>query len=465
MTIDELKILIAHDETRTLELKKTTGELQDGMHSLCAMLNSDGGWLIFGVTPRSLKVVGQMVTDATRQEIAAALTGLEPAIDVPVEYIDVPEHDGNQVVAMHVDGWLWGKKVYSYKGCAYYKPESITKVMPLEMFEERLKASKPHEFAWENQEAYNITIADLSEDRIMGAVRAGVRGGRMPAAALDEPIETILQRWGLLTDGNPNNAAVALFARKVVDYPQMTLRMARFCGMEKLSFIDNQRAEGNIYDLLDAGMAFCFKHLNLSGEIKGLVREEHLEIPQEALREALINALAHRTYDAYNATLSLGIYDDWIEITNPGRFPAGVTPENIKSFHESRPTTLKIAQVLYRSTYLENWGTGISRMVDSCLAANLPEPEYSVLADGTIVITFRKVAPVNAPVNAPVKLTTTEQQIIDILKTDSHTTYDKLAESLGVNRTTIMRNIRTLVEKGIIQRRGADKNGYWEVMR
>ena len=74
MDIEDIKRIIAGDETRTLELKKTTGELKDGMHSACAFLNTDGGWLIFGIAPTSLKVLGQVVTDKTRQEIANALT-------------------------------------------------------------------------------------------------------------------------------------------------------------------------------------------------------------------------------------------------------------------------------------------------------------------------------------------------------------------------------------------------------
>ncbi len=59
MTIDDIKVLIAAGESRTLELKKSTGELKDGMPAACAFLNTDGGWLIFGVTPKSLKIVGQ----------------------------------------------------------------------------------------------------------------------------------------------------------------------------------------------------------------------------------------------------------------------------------------------------------------------------------------------------------------------------------------------------------------------
>ena len=89
--------MIVSDESRILELKKTTGELKDGMHSACAFLNTEGGWLIFGVTPKSLKIVGQEVTDNTQREIALALAGLEPAVDVHVEYVDVPDYPIRQL--------------------------------------------------------------------------------------------------------------------------------------------------------------------------------------------------------------------------------------------------------------------------------------------------------------------------------------------------------------------------------
>lgn len=78
MTIEDIKRIISDDETKHLELKKTTGELKDGMHSACAFLNTEGGWLIFGIAPTSLKIVGQDVTESTRRELAQVLVGMEP---------------------------------------------------------------------------------------------------------------------------------------------------------------------------------------------------------------------------------------------------------------------------------------------------------------------------------------------------------------------------------------------------
>ena len=88
MEIEDIQEIIAKDEHRCLELKKTTGELQDGMHSACAFLNTEGGLLIFGVAPTSLKILGQQVTDNTQREIAQALAGLYPAVEVKPEYIE-----------------------------------------------------------------------------------------------------------------------------------------------------------------------------------------------------------------------------------------------------------------------------------------------------------------------------------------------------------------------------------------
>ena len=389
MTINDIETLIHTDETRNLELKKTTGELKDGMKSACAFLNTDGGWLIFGIAPTTLKVVGQDVTENTRREIAQALTHLEPALDVEVNYVDLPNSNGKQVIVMNFDKWVWGKEPYTYHKCPYYRIESVTKEMPRDMFVERLKAARPHDFAWENQTAERVTLDDMDEERIRNAVRLGIAGGRINASAEGATVETLLGKLKLLNNGKPTNAAVMLFGKNTDDYPQLLLRMACFKGNDKNEFLDNKQEMGNFFDLLDAGTAFCFRNLRLAGKIVGMRREEQLEIPAEALREALINALCHREYDNPRASVSLAIYYDRIEIVNPGHFPAQLTPENIKLQHDSFPFNLKIAQVLYQTTYLESWGSGVRRMVKLCEAQHLAEPEYR-LGNNTVTVIFRR---------------------------------------------------------------------------
>lgn len=145
-----------------------------------------------------------------------------------------------------------------------------------------------------------------------------------------------------------------------------TMRLARFQGTDKNEFIDNQRVEGNIFVLLNEAMNFFRKHLNMHGKIVGLVRDEYLEVPAEALREVVLNALCHRQYERYNLTIGIAIYDDRIEIENPGILPPQITPENILQPHISYPYNPLIANVLYSTTYIENWGSGVKRIMEAC---------------------------------------------------------------------------------------------------
>lgn len=269
------------------------------------------------------------------------------------------------------------------------------------MFEERLRANKPNYYAWERQTADGITIDDMDEKLIRGALRLGVEKNRMPATALTEPLEDVLGKLELLNDGGPNNAAAALFSTKLRDYTQMQLRLARFRGTNKLEFIDNQRVEGNFFQLLDAGMAFFLKHLNMSGKIVGFRREENMEVPAEALREALTNSLCHRQLEKHNLTPSIAIYDDRIEIENPGVLPPQLNTETIKQSHGSYPYNPIMAEVLYRTTFLESWGSGASRIMEACKAQNVPEPTWSING-GFICVTF--VRPITDPMKTPVGL-------------------------------------------------------------
>ncbi|MGI6223798.1 MAG: helix-turn-helix domain-containing protein [Prevotella sp.] len=173
MTIEDIQSLIANGESITLEFKKSTGELKDAMHTACAFLNTDGGWLIFGIAPASLKILGQDVTDNTQREISQSLTSIEPAVEVQIEYIDVPDRPGKKVIAIYFNAFVWGNSPYTYEGRPYYRVESTTKLMPRELFEERIIAHRPKYYSWERQKADGISINDLNEERVRGALRLG----------------------------------------------------------------------------------------------------------------------------------------------------------------------------------------------------------------------------------------------------------------------------------------------------
>ena len=463
MTIEEIKTIIARDENRVLELKKTTGELVKGMQTLCAFLNSDGGWLFFGITPK-LEVLGQNVTDSTQREIAHEMTKIEPAISLPIQIIDIPERPGFSVIGIHSDAAKFGDAPYTYDGRPYYKVESTTVLMPRSMFEERLRRSNPSRFAWESQTPDNLLIEDLDESRIKGAIAYGVEKGRMPASAVTDNTWALLDKFAMIENGKIKNAAAALFIKHPTAYPQFLIRLARFRGVEKKEFIDNMRVKGNFFVLLDAGMAFLFKHLSQSGVIKGLRREEQLEIPIEALREALTNALCHRLLDSPSGSVGISIFDDRVEIENTGHLPNELTTETIKLPHRSYPQNPIIADALYMTAFLESWGTGVSRMVDVCKAVGLPEPEYGT--DGAFVwITFKRpstVANLDTNTNSDTNSNTTSDTKHDLSDKQKEVlayciierSSREILEHIGVtyHNKNIVKFINNLIGAGYLER-------------
>lgn len=466
MTLEELKKLISKDETKNIELKKSTGELREGMHTACAFLNSDGGVLIFGVTS-SLNIVGQIVSESTRRDIAQALAGIEPAVTPVIEYVDIPDKDNHQVIVLRFNPWVYGNDPYTFHGRPYYRLESVTKAMPRDMFDARIRINMPHKYSWEMRVAEGYSIKDLDVSTIRGVVRLGVEEKRIPMGSLNESIKVILKKWNLLDGDNLRNAAVFLFSKRFsYDYE---IRMARFRGTDKNYFIDNQQAHGNFFELLDAGMSFFFKHLSLSGEIKGFKREEHLDVPATALREALINALCHRDYDIHQCSIGIAIYDDRIEIESPGLLPRELTPKTIKRSHKSYPRNEIVATVLYQITYLEKWGSGIKRIMDACKAENSPQPFWSE-EGGYTVVTFpmnklngRIVTP-NEPQNVTQNVTQKDddvprrQKVEQVVSANSIISTDALATMFGVTKRTILRDLKDL---GYVWE-GAAKNGHWK---
>ncbi len=382
-TIEKVEEIVAQGESSRVEFKETTGQLDKAMETLCAFLNAKGGVVLFGVNNKG-KIIGQEVTDKTKRDIAEAIHRFEPLATITTSYIDIS--CDKQVIAVCAENQFY-MRPFSYRGKPYQRFETTTFVMFQDAYQQLLM-QRGGFYVWDSMINPFLKISDLDPNFITGAVRGGVRSGRLPESTLSEDIPTILKKFNLLNDGKLNNAAGVLFGQDLYYYPQSLLRMARFKGTNKEEFRDNQRATGNIYQLLDAAMAFFFKHLSLSGKIEGLYRTEELTIPYRALRECCINALCHRVYHRPGSSVGIAIYDDRIEVENSGTFPPNMTMERLLSEHNSEPPNAIIADVLYKSGILENWGRGIELMISECRRVGVPDPELRT-NDFAVWVVFR----------------------------------------------------------------------------
>lgn len=476
LTIEDVYKMVATDESRTLEFKQTTGELYKAMTSACAFLNTDGGWVLFGVTPK-LKVVGQNVTDPTRREIAKYLRMFEPAIDVPVQYIELPKKPGFYVIALYFHSNLFAHSPYVFDGKPYYKVENTTSSMPLDMFEERIRLSNPRRFSWENRILRELEMTDIDADKVYSIVQMGVQKGRIPGSALAmQDVGAILTHLHL-TDDHQNmfNAVNVLFGKDPTKFHiQCKVRLARFEGTEMAEFRDQTVCYGNLFEQYDAIISFCQKHLFLAGKMEQIERVDTLSIPFKALRETVLNLLVHRNWDAGNLTPSVAIYDDRVEFWNPGHFPAGNTYQDFIDSPHSFPVNPMIADVFYRSGLMEAWGRGISNIYRECKDAGMPLPEFKSDPHFVILVLRFKNSLTPRSIESErlseklserlggrlnERLSEAEEEVYRIICSNPNIQLKVIGQHTGKGKSTLARYIAKLVELDLVERTGSRKSG------
>ncbi|WP_210416869.1 ATP-binding protein [Echinicola soli] len=139
------------------------------------------------------------------------------------------------------------------------------------------------------------------------------------------------------------------------------------------TFIDKKEYSGDIFTALENTQNFVLNHINLQAEIKGLYRDEKYEIPVVALREALVNAIIHRDYVNQGRDIKVGIYDDIVNIVSPGSLPYNITMDDIFN-GRSEVRNRVLANVFKELGLIEQWGSGINRIINTCKSYGLQSP-------------------------------------------------------------------------------------------
>lgn len=284
----------------------------------------------------------------------------------------------------------------------------------------------------------------------------------------DVTIQNLIN-WGVVKnlDGTlvPTNAFVLLTNNT---FPFAKIQCALFKGTERVVFIDKREFDGPLYEQIEDAYEFVLKHINLGAEINGLIRTDAYEIPTEAIREAIVNAITHRNF-LDRACVQVAVYDDRVEITSPGMLYGGLTIEQIKE-GGSKIRNRCIAEIFSRMKIIESWGTGIKRMFSSCREYGIREPELLEIGDSFRVNLYRPSysevhpsSPKSSPKGSPKSLNSTQQKIISMILNNSKVTQVAMAEELGITPRAVKKSIKELTEKGILERVGSARSGYWEV--
>ncbi len=441
-------------ETEELEFKRSTGEVHDAMKDVVAILNKhEKGILYFGVAPNG-DVKGLQVAESTLRDVSRVVfESIKPQIYPQIQKITI---DGCDIIEVKFSG---KNKPYSAYGKYYIRvADESRELTPAELKEMML--SSEYSERWEQFET-EYTIKDVDEAALKDFYNRATACGRLPDEGFDA--EKLLNKLCLLKNGKLNNAGYVLFGNN----GPVTLKMAVFASDEKLTFLDINRAEDNIFRLVDTALTYIKKNIRWRAEIGSVTREEIPEIPLKALREIAINSFAHAQYGT-TTQHEIDIHPGKVVIYNPGEFPPEFSPEDFATKNLSSIIRNElIAKVLYLCHDIESFGSGFKRVYSLCIQNGVGcSYEKTPIGFSFIFLRNDPNATTNVPKDdkdVPIILSKTEKAVYELLKVQPNLTREELSIEISKTVKTVQRALDGLKAKGLISRVGTNRSGYWKI--
>lgn len=345
--------------------------------TMAAMANHEGGTILLGVSP----VRGQFqglgdVEEASDRVLQAALL-CEPPLIIPLPQV-VSLDDGRQLLVIEIPPGL--PHVYSVRG--KYLRRVRTQNRPLPPRHLRRLMFERGETSFEARQVPGAAWDDLDPQKINRYLQS------IPALAALEPQEALLKRGGVtdLESKQPTVAGILLLARDVERFLNNEVMVVRYAGSEMSDEFVREDIRDTLPEQIRRAESAVLSNLRTGARLSSLQREERLEYPLKAVREAIVNAVAHRDYGLHGDGIRISIFSDRVEFYSPGRLPGHVTVENIVDQRFSRNEV--IVQVLSDMGFIERLGYGIDRMIKLMAEEGLPLPLFRETANGFVVTLY-----------------------------------------------------------------------------
>ena len=466
MNIEEIK----KGETETLEFKREFPSKDSKLlKTIVAFSNGKGGRVVFGVDDKTLEVFGidngkvfkfmdslaNMISDSIQPQINPRIT-FETIEDKTIVITEILPGQ-NQPYYLKAEGSLDG---------VYIRVATTTRKAEREKIKELV--------LWGEGKSYDKLFerhAPANENAVKNLCQVVGKYSQKRSVKLENMLG-----WGLLKEENGKllpSVAYRLLAENDLHFAR--IQCGVFKGTDKVFFLDRKEFDGPIYEQIENAYNFILQHINIGAEIKGLYRKDIPEIPVEVIRELIVNAVMHRNYLAHS-NIQVCIFDDRIEITNPGGLYGGLTMEKMLSGISSIRNEL-VADVFLKMGIVEKWGTGIKRIRELCKESGLNEVVYSADEEFFTATIYRtrkstksspKSSPKNSPKSSPKSSPKVPQKISDgalktfeELKKNPGATSADIAEVIGLTSRAVKKHFAVLKELGLIEYVGGKKNGYW----
>lgn len=446
---------IIKGESKNVEFKSELPRKSDKyMKSIIAFANTSGGVLVIGIDDETKAIIG-----VDKESVFQIMDGIANTISDCCEPQIIPDItfqtiEGKCIVMIEI--YPGANRPYYIKsrgkdhgtyirvGGTSRQADHV-KVKELEM--------EGRNLSWDELICIEYSVTDQSVDKLcrdirnymISAVHSEEERRDIPEVTVDQ-----LLNWKILKKAEGKLLATNAFVLLTSDYFRFAkIQCGLFKGIDRDEFIDKKDYTGPLYEQIEGAYQFVLRHINLSAEIDGLVRKERYELPVGAIREMIINAQCHRNF--------MAIYDDRLEVTSPGMLYGGLTLEEAMS-GRSKIRNRAIAEVFSRMELIEEWGTGIRRILKRAEEYNLPKPEFLEIGDTFRVNLYRSLdkKPIKKADKKPINL---ERQtlILDYVKKHGLISNKEARELLGLAESTTKRFLSQMVKDGLLVEQGERK--------
>jgi len=393
VTHDQLLDLVADLQAHAcelddLEVKTARGGTPAHLYEdISGFANCDGGVLVFGLDERrGFEVVGVAHPQQLQSDIATSAAQLSPQ---PVVAVSRQLVDGKEVVVAEVDALPPSRRPAHLKSKdethAWVRVGNSTQRMsPYQVFGYLSARSQP---TLDEEAIIAASLDDLDGDGL-AAFLERLRRERPRARFLRPTQEETLAALGVVRESEgvmrPTLGGLLSFGGYPQQFePQLVITFMQFAGINEQDkgprgerFIDNQKFEGPVLEMVDEAEAHIVSRIATAARIDGLLRTDIPEYPRAAIREALVNALAHRDYSGYvrGSQVQVKLFADRLEVRSPGGLFGDVTVETLEERQSTR--NRRLMQLLEYQGLVENRGSGIDSMIAEMRAAHMEPPRF-----------------------------------------------------------------------------------------
>jgi len=434
-------------ETQNIEYKSSWHD--DYMKWLCGFANAQGGRIYIGKDDDG-KIVGVENYKSLMDEIP---NKIKNNLGITAE-VNLLQEDGKHFIEIIVQAY---SVPISLRGRYYFRSGSVKQELTGVALSEFLL--KRAGYTWDDVIETRASFEDIDEKTIKIFLRKAEEAGRLPDAdGLSTP--ELLEKLRLAENGQLKRAAIVLFGKDPGRfYPNIFVKIGKFED-DDFTIRFQETEEGNIIQVLDKVLrTLDYKFLIRNISFEGMNRIETLEYPIVALREMLLNALIHRNY--MGAPTQLRVYDNKLTLWNHGTLPEGITLDKLTKHHSSFPRNPILAEACFRGGFIDSWGSGIMKIIDSCKMAGLPTPTIEEDCGGIIVRLFKD----RFSEEELKQLGLNDRQIKAVLyvKENGRITNSEYQNLNATTAKTAFRDLEELLDVNIFLKKGENKSTYYEI--